>query len=232
MAKKSKLYRQQFESYDRGKLYNLEEAVKLLKIMPQPNFDQSVELAFKLGIDSRQSDQNVRGALSLPHGTGKQVRVAVIATDAAAEAAREAGADHVGCEELIEKIKEGWLDFDTMIATPATMPKVRPLGRVLGPRGLMPNPKTGTVTEDTAAAVREAKGGRVEYRADKSGCAHLLVGKLSFAEEALVENSNTAVQALIRARPPGAKGNYLLSCTLCSTMSPGIKLDPRQFGGS
>jgi large subunit ribosomal protein L1 len=230
MARKhGKLYRAQRETFDRVKLYSLDEAAKILKAMPHHKFDESVEVAVRLGIDTRQSDQTVRGAISLPHGSGKKVRVVVIAADEAAKAAHDAGADHVGYEELLEKIKGGWLDFDVMIATPAVMGKVRGLGRVLGPRGLMPNPKTGTVTDDTATAVREAKGGRVEYRADKGGCAHVVVGKLSFAPEALAGNIQAVMQALSRSRPAGAKGAYLLTCTLSSTMSPGIKLEPRQF---
>ena len=225
----SKTYKAQSETYDVEQSYSLADAIGILQKMPHVKFDETVELAIRLGIDTRQSDQNVRGALSLPHGTGKQVTVVVIASDEAAEAAREAGADHVGFEDILEKVKDGWLDFDTMIATPAAMQKVRTLGRVLGPRGLMPNPKTGTVTDDTAAAVQQAKAGRVEFRADKGGCAHVAVGKLSFEPVALVENASTVIQALVRARPPTAKGTYLLSCSICSTMSPSVKLDAKQF---
>ncbi len=225
----SKTYKAQSETYDVEQSYSLADAIGILQKMPHVKFDETVELAIRLGIDTRQSDQNVRGALSLPHGTGKQVTVVVIASDEAAEAAREAGADHVGFEDILEKVKDGWLDFDTMIATPAAMQKVRTHGRVLGPRGLMPNPKTGTVTDDTAAAVQQAKAGRVEFRADKGGCAHVAVGKLSFEPVALVENASTVIQALVRARPPTAKGTYLLSCSICSTMSPSVKLDAKQF---
>jgi large subunit ribosomal protein L1 len=229
MSNRSKLYRSQNAGLDKSEALSLKDAVEKLKAMPQPKFDQTVEVVFNLGVDPRQSDQNVRGATALPHGTGRTVRVVVIASDEAAEAAREAGADHVGFEELLEKIQGGWLDFDAMIATPAAMQKVRPLGRVLGPRGLMPNPKTGTVTDDPASAVKAAKAGRVEYRSDRGGVVAAPVGKLSFNVDALVDNANAVVQAILRARPASAKGTYLQSCTLSATMSPGIKIDTRQF---
>ncbi len=186
----------------------------------------------KLGIDPRQSDQALRGAISLPNGTGKTVRVIVAAEGDAAAAARDAGADEVGMDDLIEKIKGGWLDFDVMIATPDAMKEVRKLGRQLGPRGLMPNPKTGTVTDDTASAVKESKGGRIEYRADRGACVHAPVGKLSFQDQALIENVHALMTAIQRARPASAKGTYLVSCTISSTMSPGVKLDTRQFARS
>ena len=200
-----------------------------LKKMPACKFDESVEVACRLGVDTRQSDQVVRGAVSLPHGTGKSLRVVVIASGDAAQAAQAAGADIVGYEELLERIKGGWLEFDIMIATPAAMQKVRTLGKVLGPRGLMPNPKTGTVTDDTAAAVKEAKAGRVEYRADKGGCVHVPVGKLSFPADKLAENAMTVLHAIMRARPSTTKGSYLLSATASSTMSPGVHLDIREL---
>ena len=232
MAKRSKLYNSRLECVDAGKEYALAEAVEVLKSMPKPKFDESVEISVRLGIDTRKSDQNVRGAVSLPNGTGKDVTVVVIAANDAAEAAREAGAEHVGFEDLIEKIKGGWVDFDVLIATPAAMAQLRTLGRVLGPRGLMPNPKTGTVTDDTAQAVKQAKGGRVEYRADKGGVTHVLAGKVSFEADKLVENVNSIISELYRAKPPASKGTFLLSCTLSSTMSPGIKLDTHQFARS
>lgn len=232
MSKKSKLYRSQVSGVDKTSPADLRQAVDMLKGMPHVKFDETVELAFKLGIDPRQSEQNVRGAIPLPNGSGKTVRVVVIASDEAAEAAREAGADHVGFEELIEKIKEGWLEFDALIATPAAMQKLRPLGRILGPRGLMPNPKTGSVTDDPASAVKAAKAGRVEYRSDRGGVVHVPVGKVSFETDALVENANAVVQAIVRARPAAAKGAYLQTCTLSATMSPGIRLDTRQFARS
>ncbi len=224
--KRSKLYRAKFEKVDRTKFYNLEEAVDCLKSMPSsPKFDETVEIAFRLGIDPKQSDQMVRGALVLPQGTGKTQRVCVIAEGEFALKAKEAGADEVGYEELIQRIKGGWFEFDVLIATPAAMKEVRTLGRVLGPRGLMPNPKTGTVTEDVATAVKEAKAGRVEYRCDRAGCVHMPVGKLSFDKAKLVENLEAALAAMLRARPAAAKGVYLKAWTLSSTMSPGIRLD-------
>lgn len=226
---KGKLYRSRLEQVDNTRQYVIQDAIKVLKDMPHAKFDETVELSFNLGVDPRQSDQAVRGALSLPHGTGKTQRVVVVASGDAAKAARDAGADEVGYDELLKRISEGWLEFDVMIATPAAMSEVRKLGRVLGPRGLMPNPKTGTVTDDTAKAVRESKGGRVEYRTDRGGCAHVAVGKVSFGVDALAENAMAVVAALIRAKPPKAKGTYLKSATISSTMSPGIKLDTRQF---
>jgi large subunit ribosomal protein L1 len=231
MAKRSKLYKSQLAGYERSIFYSLAESLELLKKMPQVKFDQSVDISCKLGIDPRQGDQVVRGAIPLPHGTGSSVRVAVVAEGDAAEAARNAGADEVGSDDLIERIKGGWLDFDTLIATPGAMAKVRMLGRQLGPRGLMPNPKTGTVTDDTDRAVREAKAGRVEFRADKTACCHVPVGKLSFSVEALTDNVKAVMDALQRAKPASAKGVYLVSCTVSATMSPGVKLDTRQFTG-
>jgi len=223
--KRSKLYKSRMAAYDRGLAYSLEDAVSVLKSMPKPKFDESIDVAFKLGIDTRQSDQNVRGAVTLPNGTGKNIKVVVVADGDAAEAAKNAGADEVGSSELIEKIKGGWTDFDVLIATPAAMKDVRTLGRVLGPRGLMPNPKTGTVTDDTAKAVSESKAGRVEFRADKGGATHMPLGKVSFDVSKLVENAETAIGAILKARPASTKGNYVLSCTISATMSPGVKID-------
>ncbi len=225
MTKQSKSYRSKLEQCDRTRAYPLEEALAALKALPKAKFDETVELAFRLGIDPKQSDQNVRGALALPKGTGKTVRIAVVASGEAADAARAAGADIVGLEDLVAKIKEGWLEFDVLIATPAAMPQVRPLGRALGPRGLMPNPKTGTVTDDVGAAVREAKGGRVEFRADRGACVHVPIGKVSFAAADLLENCHAVIQALLRAKPPTARGTYIQACTVSSTMSPGFRLD-------
>lgn len=229
MAKRSKTYKSQLAKIDRTTLYSLEECLELLKELPAVKFDQTVDLACKLGVDPRQGDQVVRGAIPLPHGTGKQVTVVVIAEGDAAEAARAAGADFVGMDDMVEKISGGWLDFDTLIATPGAMGQVRRLGRQLGPRGLMPNPKTGTVTDDTGRAVKEAKAGRVQFRADKTACCHVPVGKMSFSTTALQENITAVMDALNRAKPAAAKGIYLLSCTVSATMTPGIKLDPRQF---
>lgn len=225
MKHRSKLYRSRCENLDRSKSYLFEEGVKLLKSMPTAKFDETVEMAFVLGIDPRQSDQIVRGAVVLPRGTGKTQKVVVVADGDAAAAAQAAAADEVGYQELLQKIKGGWLDFDILIATPAAMKEVRTLGRVLGPRGLMPNPKTGTVTDDTATAVKEAKAGRVEYRCDKAGCVMMPVGKLSFDAEALLDNMDTAFRTILKARPAAVKGQYMRAATLCSTMGPGIPLD-------
>lgn len=221
----SKLYKAKIGMVDRTKFYSLEDAIALIKEMPKAKFDETVEVAFKLGIDPKKSDQGVRGAVTLPNGTGKSVNVLVIADGEQAEAAKAAGAEHVGYEDLINKIKGGWADFDVMIATPAAMQKVRPLGRVLGPRGLMPNPKTGTVTDNVAGAVQEAKKGRVEYRADKTACVHVPAGKVSFDAAALVENCRTLIAALSGAQPDGLKKPYYQSCTVTSTMGPGVKID-------
>ncbi len=227
--KKSKLYRARLETFDRQKKYPLDEAVAVLKGMPPAKFDETVELAFRLGVDPRQSDQVVRGAMVLPRGVGKTVRVVVIASGDAAQAAQDAGADEVGFEELLERISGGWLEFDVLIATPAAMGQVRRLGRLLGPRGLMPNPKTGTVTDDPAQAVKESKAGRVEYRTDRGGCIHVPIGKASFENDALIENALAVSQALARARPAASKGTYMLAAAMCSTMSPGIPLDVRDL---
>ena len=228
MGKKSKLYRAQMEKIDRSVLMTLPAAVALLKELPQPKFDQTVELAFRLGVDPKQTDQTVRGALPLPKGTGKSVVVCVITDNADLhKAATDAGADFVGFEDIIEKVKGGWVDFDVLIASPSAMPKVRPLGRQLGPKGLMPNPKTGTVTDAVGKAVSEAKAGRVEFRADKGACVQIPVGKLSFKAEDLVVNCEAVIAALVKAKPASAKGAYLLSATVSATMTPGIKIDPR-----
>ncbi|MGL4853685.1 MAG: 50S ribosomal protein L1 [Lentisphaeria bacterium] len=220
----SKLYNEKLSMVDRTKFYSLEEAINLVKQMPKAKFDETLEIAFKLGIDPRKSDQAVRGAVTLPHGTGKSVSILVIADGAQAEAAKAAGADFVGYEELINKIASGWTDFDVMIATPAAMQKVRPLGRVLGPRGLMPNPKTGTVTDDVAVAVEEAKKGRVEFRNDRTACVHVPAGKVSFASASLIDNCKTVISSLTAAQP-SMKGHFYLSCTVSSTMGPGVKVD-------
>ena len=229
MAKRSKLYKAQLEKYDKLKLYPLAEAVKLLKELPAVKFDQTVELSFKLGVDPKQTDQTVRGAVPLPRGTGKKVSVVVIADDEKPrQEAVEAGADVVGYDDVIARIKGGWTDFDVLIATPSSMSQVRPLGRQLGPKGLMPNPKTGTVTDKVGDAVREAKAGRVEFRADKGACVQVPVGKLSFEVEAICENALAVVRALYKAKPASAKGVYIQSFTVSATMTPGIKVDPRE----
>lgn len=227
--RRSKLYTAQSKLVNRMEFKSLTEGLNLLKSMPTVKFNQTVELAFRLGIDPRQSDQNIRGATPLPKGTGKVVRVAVVASEEKASAAKAAGADFVGSTDLIQKIKDGFMDFDVLISTPDLMTQVRALGRVLGPRGLMPNPKTGTVTDNIGAAVAEAKAGRVEYRNDKGGCVHVPVGKLSFSTEDLVENAVTVIHALLRAKPAAASGIYMQSCTLSATMTPGIRLDLKEY---
>lgn len=226
---RSKLYKSQQECYDRQQKYSTVDAFEILKKMSHVKFDETVDVAFRLGIDPKKSDQNVRGAIPLPKGTGKKVTVAVIATGAQAEDAKAAGAEFVGFDDLIEKIKGGWLEFDVLIATPEAMKQVRPLGRVLGPRGLMPNPKTGTVTDAVGEAVKSAKFGRVEYRADKGACVHVVIGKLSFPAEDLKENFDALLSALVKARPATSKGIYIISCTVSSTMSPGIKISGKEL---
>jgi large subunit ribosomal protein L1 len=212
---------------DRTQRYPLADAVRLLTECPGPKFDETVEMAVRLGVDPRQADQNVRGTVVLPHGTGKSVRIAVFAKGDKEREAREAGADVVGGEELVKKISdEGWLEFDKAIATPDMMGLVGRIGKVLGPRGLMPNPKVGTVTFDVAKAVSELKAGKVEYRVDKAGIVHVPIGKRSFGAERLIENANSLLSSLIKAKPAAAKGNYLVSVAVSATMSPGIKVDP------
>ena len=226
---RSKRYRAAAEQVDRTKAYNVSDAVATLKKFPPTKFDQTVTLSIRLGVDPKQSDQMVRGTCPLPHGSGKNVRVLVFAEGAAAKAAKEAGAEFVGFKDMIEKCQGGFQDFDVAVATPAAMAEVRKLGKVLGPRGLMPNPKTGTVTDDTAKAVQEVKAGRVEFKLDKNGNVAVPVGKFSFEEKALIENGNAVIDAVVRARPATAKGRYLEAMTLSATMSPGIHLDPSPY---
>ena len=211
---------------DKNRRYELKEAVSLVKELAFADFDESVDLAVRLGVDPKHADQMVRGAVVLPHGTGKTNRVLVFAKGEKVSEAEEAGADFVGADDMVAKINEGWLDFDTVIATPDMMGQVGRLGRVLGPRGLMPNPKVGTVTFDVSKAVREAKAGKVEFRVEKAGIVHAQVGKKSFGETELAGNVKSLVGALVKAKPPAAKGTYLRSITLSSTMGPGIKVDP------
>ncbi|WP_026988844.1 50S ribosomal protein L1 [Fodinicurvata fenggangensis] len=225
MANKGKRLTSLREGLDRDKHYDLEEAVKLVKERATAKFDETIELSLGLGIDPRHADQNVRGAANLPHGTGKTIRVAVFAKGAKAEEAREAGADIVGDDDLAEQIQNGHMDFERVIATPDMMPVVGKLGRVLGPRGLMPNPKLGTVTNDVTSAITEAKAGQVQFRAEKSGIVHAGVGKASFDADKLVENVRAFVDAINRAKPSGAKGTYLKKASLSSTMGPGVRLD-------
>jgi large subunit ribosomal protein L1 len=211
---------------DNSRRYTLTEAVSLVKELAFANFDESVDVAVRLGVDPKHADQMVRGAVVLPHGTGKTNRVLVFAKGEKVGEAEEAGADFVGGDDFVAKITEGWLEFDTVIATPDMMGQGGRLGRVLGPRGLMPNPKVGTVTFDVGKAVREAKAGKVEFRAEKAGIVHAQVGKRSFGDDELVGNVRSLVNALVKAKPPAAKGTYLRSITLSSTMGPGIKIDP------
>jgi large subunit ribosomal protein L1 len=212
-----------------AKKYALADAINTLKTLPAVKFDQTVTLSFKLGVDPKQSDQMVRGTCPLPNGSGKNVRVLVFATGQAAEAAKEAGAEIVGFEDIIKKVTGGFSDFDVAIATPAAMVEVRKLGRVLGPRGLMPNPKTGTVTDDTAKAVKEVKAGRVEFKLDKNGNIAVPVGKFSFEPQALAENGAAVIEAVVKARPATAKGAFVNAITLSATMSPGLAVDPAPY---
>jgi large subunit ribosomal protein L1 len=227
--KRSKRYRAAAEKVDAKKSYALPEAITLLKSLPALKFDQTVTLSFRLGVDPRQSDQMVRGTCPLPHGSGKTVRVLVFAEGDAATAARAAGAEFVGYKDLIEKCTQGFQDFDVAVATPACMAEVRKLGKVLGPRGLMPNPKTGTVTDDTAKAVREVKAGRVEFKLDKNGNCAVPVGKISFDGQALVDNGSAVIDAVVKARPSSAKGTFVENVTLAATMCPGLRIDASSF---
>ena len=223
--KRSKSYRQAAEQIDRERLYTPAEAVTIAKAGQVTKFDPTVEVALRLGVDPRKQDQMVRGTVNLPNGTGKTARVLVFATGDRAEEARAAGADFVGSDDMIERIQGGFLDFDAVVATPDMMGKVGRLGRVLGPKGLMPNPKTGTVTQDVAAAVKEIKAGKVEFRADKTSLVHVPVGKLSFDSQKLIDNATTVITSIVRAKPSAAKGKCIKSITISSTMGPGVPLD-------
>jgi large subunit ribosomal protein L1 len=214
---------------DQARKYGVEEACALVKKVKYATFDETVDLAVRLGVNPKHADQMVRGAIVLPHGTGKTVRVLVFAKGEKEREARDAGADFVGSDDLVAKVSEGFLDFDRVIATPDMMGVVGKLGRVLGPRGLMPNPKVGTVTFDLAAAVKDAKGGKIEYRVEKAGIVHARIGKVSFGEQALSDNAKALIGALVRQKPSTAKGSYLRSITVSSTMGPGVAIDPAQF---
>ena len=226
---RSKRYRAAHALVEQGRKYSLNDALGILKKMPPTKFDQTVTVSIRLGVDPKQSDQMVRGTCPLPHGSGKNVRVLVFATGAAATAAQEAGAEHVGFEDLLKKVQGGFADFDVAIATPAAMVEVRKLGKVLGPRGLMPNPKTGTVSDDTAKAVQEVKAGRVEFKLDKNANIAVPVGKFSFSQEQLLDNGRAVVEAVVRSRPATAKGAFVESITLAATMLPGIPVDAAPF---
>ena len=231
MAKHGKRYLEAAKKVDREKMYEPREALELVKSIAPAKFDETVEVAFRLGIDTKRADQQVRGAVVLPHGTGKTKRVLVFAKGEKAKEAEQAGADFVGDDDLINKVSQGWLDFDVVVSTPDMMGQVGKLGRILGPKGLMPNPKTGTVTFDVAKAVQEIKAGKVEYRADKAGIVHVPIGKVSFDTEKLADNLQTLSEALIKAKPAAAKGTYMRSVTVSSTMGPGVRVNPAAFTG-
>ena len=232
MAQAGKRVRKIRDGIDRDKLYPLADAIRMVKERAVAKFDETIEVALNLGVDPRHADQMVRGVASLPNGSGRSVRVAVFARGDRAEEAKKAGADVVGAEELVEIVQKGEINFDRCIATPDMMPLVGRLGKILGPRGLMPNPKVGTVTNDIAAAVKDAKGGAIEFRAEKAGIVHAGVGKASFSEEALVENIRALTDAVNRARPSGAKGTYMKRIAVASTQGPGVRIDPASLSAS
>jgi large subunit ribosomal protein L1 len=229
--KRSKAYRAAEQQIEAQKLYSPAQAIQLAKSTSKTKFDPTVEVALRLGVDPRKADQMVRGTVNLPHGTGKTARVLVFATGDRAEEARAAGADFVGSDDLVERIQGGWLDFDAVVATPDLMGKVGRLGRVLGPRGLMPNPKTGTVTPDVGKAVSDIKGGKIEFRVDRHGNLHFIIGKASFDDKSLVENYAAALEEILRLKPAAAKGRYLRKITFTTTMGPGILVDPARTRG-
>ncbi|MFO1514400.1 MAG: 50S ribosomal protein L1 [Verrucomicrobiota bacterium] len=229
----SKRYKKALEMVDKKKNYTLKSAVEVLTKFPKAKFNETIDLAFRLGVDPKQSDQMVRGTVPLPNGSGKTVRVLVFAKSGpSADAARAAGAEFVGFEDMIAKCNSGWNDFDVAVATPEAMSEVRKLGKVLGPRGLMPNPKTGTVTDDTAKAVKEVKAGRVEFKVDKAGNVHVAVGKLSFTAPQIEENARAVIDAVAKAKPNSLKGAYIHSCTISATMSPAVSVDLKEFGAN
>ena len=225
MSEKGKNYRAALNKVDRNQRYLLEDSLRLAKETARAKFDETVEMAIRLGVDPRQADQNIRGTVTLPHGMGKSVRVLAFAKGDKEKEAQDAGADFVGSDELIKKISEGWLDFDKAVATPDMMGAVGRIGKILGPRGLMPNPKTGTVAMDIGKAVKEIKAGKLEFRVDKAGIIHVPVGKASFGPEQLIDNAKAVLGSIIRAKPASAKGNYIRGVTVATTMGPGIKID-------
>jgi large subunit ribosomal protein L1 len=229
MAKRGKKYLEAVKLVDRSKAYSVTEAIELVKKTSIAKFDATVEVAFRLGVDPKKADQQIRGAVVLPHGTGKVQRVLVFAKGEKAKEAEAAGADYVGDTDYINKIQQGWFEFDVIVATPDMMGEVGKLGRILGPKGLMPNPKTGTVTFDVAKAVKEIKAGKVEYRVDKAGNIHVPIGKISFENEKLVDNFTTIYETILKVKPAAAKGTYVKNVTVTSTMGPGIKVDPSTF---
>jgi large subunit ribosomal protein L1 len=229
MSGNGKNYRAALAKIDRTQRYLLEDSLRLVKETARAKFDESVEMAIRLGVDPRQADQNVRGTVTLPHGMGKTVRVLAFAKGDKEKEAQEAGADFVGSDELIKKITEGWFDFDKTVATPDMMGAVGRIGKILGPRGLMPNPKTGTVTVEIGKAVREIKAGKLEFRVDKAGIIHVAVGKASFGPEQLIDNAKAVLMSVLRAKPASAKGNYVRGVTISTTMGPGVKVDLSQI---
>ncbi|MCK0205320.1 50S ribosomal protein L1 [Ornithobacterium rhinotracheale] len=227
MAKLTKKQKEVAAKYDKSKVYSLEEASALVKEISNANFDASVDIAVRLGVDPKKANQMVRGVVSLPHGTGKDVRVLALVTPDKEQEAKNAGADYVGLDEYLTKIKEGWTDVDVIVTMPAVMGKLGPLGRILGPRGLMPNPKAGTVTMDVAKAVSDVKSGKIDFRVDKTGIVHAVIGKVSFEAEKLQENAKELIQTLLKMKPTAAKGTYMKSIYLSSTMSPSVQVDPK-----
>lgn len=231
MPKRGKNYKESVKLFDKQELHDVDQAMELVQKTAKAKFDETVEAHFKMGLDGRHADQQIRGAIVLPHGTGNTKRVLVFAKGPKATEAEEAGADYVGAEEMAQKIqKEGWFDFDAVIATPDMMSVVGRLGKLLGPKGLMPNPKSGTVTMDVARAIAETKAGKVEYRLDKTNIVHCPIGKVSFGTEKLTENFNALAQAIIKAKPAAAKGQYIRSAVVASTMGPGVKINPQKLG--
>ena len=229
MSKLTKNQKAVLAKYDKNQVYSLQEACALLKEITYTKFDASVEITTNLGVDPRKANQMIRGVVTLPNGTGKVVRVLVLCTPDKENEAKEAGADYVGLDEYITKIKEGWTDVDVIICTPSVMAKVGQIGRILGPRGLMPNPKTGTVTMEVGNAVKEVKAGKIDFKVDKTGIIHAAIGKVSFTPEQIAENAKTFVSAVLKLKPQSLKGTYFKGATLCTTMSPAVKLDPKAF---
>ena len=229
MAKMTKKHKDALAKFEKDNTYSLTEAVELVKEISYTKFDASVDLNIRLGVDPRKANQMVRGSVTLPHGTGKDIRVLVLCTPDKEDEAKAAGADHVGLDEYIQKIKDGWTDIDVVITMPSVMPKVGALGRILGPRGLMPNPKTGTVTMEVGKAVEEAKSGKIDFKVDKYGIIHSSIAKLSFDKQKIVDNANELINTIVKMKPPASKGTYVRSIYLSSTMSPGIKIDSKRL---
>ena len=227
MAKLTKKQKEAASKIEKNKLYSLKDAAALIKVVASAKFNESVDIAVRLGVDPRKANQKVRGVVTLPHGTGKDVKVLALVTPDKEAEAKEAGADYVGLDDYLQKIKDGWTDVDVIITMPSVMGKLGPLGRILGPRGLMPNPKTGTVTMDVAKAVQEVKAGKIDFKVDKTGIVHAGIGKVSFGSEQIVDNAHEIIQTLIKLKPTAAKGTYIKSIYLTSTMSPAIALDPK-----